>query len=216
MRSIQRKWKWLSCIVLVTELGRATAVAETSSEFLVQAFKSADAATHKSTELTYKIDNATFRHVLTKVEPDRLHLVISPASGPSQEFFSIGGTFYTKQNEHWIESPALGPIGNVPDPTSGLEVIFSGLTERPHQMQNGREQRVFAGQTRWQAGANWIEGSVEILIDLRSQLPTRTSFDGNCGTKACSFTQSMEFGSNLSVEPPTPVLRPNLVPAPRP
>jgi hypothetical protein len=207
MKPIQRKRKWLSCIVIVMSLGGATAVAETSSEFLVQAFKNADAATHKSTELTYMIDNATFRQVLTKVEPDRLHLVISPATGPSQEFFAIGGTFYTKQNDHWIESPALGPIGNAPDPTSGLDVIFSGLTERAHQMQNGKEQRVFSGQTRWQAGANWIEGSVEILIDLHSQLPTRTSFVGSCATKACSFTQSMEFGSNLSVDPPTPVLR---------
>src|SRR5262245_14990136 len=192
--------RWWTLLIVLLPGG---ALAETPAQTLLQAFQNADVATHKRGDLTYKVDAASVRHVLTKVRPDRTHLVVTPASGPGQEAIVIGETLYTRQNNTWTDSPAPAQIGTPLDPTAGLKEIFASLTERPRQTLNGRQQRVFAGNARWQAGRNFNDGSVEILIDAARKLPTRTTFTGQCGSRACSFTQTMDFSTSLTVAAPT-------------
>ena len=193
------KW-WIWPLVL---LSGESALAETPTEALLQAFKNAEAATHQRSDLTYTIDTASFRHVLTKVGPDRTHLVVTSASGQDQEAIVIGKTLYTRQNNTWTESPAPAQVGAPPNPAAGLQDIFASLTERPRRTLNGRAQRVFAGKVRWQAGRNFNEGAAEILIDALRTLPTRTVFKGQCGSRACTFTQTMNFSTSLTVTAPT-------------
>jgi hypothetical protein len=192
--------RWWACFIIV--LSCEGAFAETPGEALQHAFKNADAATHKRSDLTYKIDTASIRHVLTIVRPDRTHLLVTPASGPGQEAIVIGRALYTKQKNTWVESRTPPQVTSLPDPTAGLQEIFASLTERPLQMFNGREQRVFGGKVRWQAGRNVNAGTVEILVDRRRMLPTRTSFMGQCATRACSFIQTMEFNTSLTISAP--------------
>jgi Cft2 family RNA processing exonuclease len=139
---------------------------------------------------------------VTKVRPDRTHLVTVPANGPAQEVIIIGRTLYTRQGNTWSESPAPAQPGLSLDPTAGLKAVGSQLTERPRQTLNGRQQRVFAGEASWQAGRNLNKGTLEILVDAGRKQPTRLRFAGQCGSRACSFTQTMDFSTSLAVTAP--------------
>jgi hypothetical protein len=179
------------------------AAADTPGEALRLAFANADTATHQRNALTYRIGNVTFRQQVTKVRPDRVHLLTTPENGPQQQAIVIGRTIFSKQESGaWIESPVPPRMESLNDPTAGLVKLLSSLREGPHQTHNGREQRVFAGRVRWQAGANHNEGDVEVMVDLLQKLPTRITFTGRCGSRTCSFAQLLEFGPHLTVERP--------------
>jgi hypothetical protein len=142
---------------------------------------------------------------VTRVRPDRLHLVVTPPSGPGQEAIVIGRTLFTRNGTTWTETPAPDDFNVPPQPTAGLETIFEGLKEGPRRVIDGREQRMFAGNVRWQAGRNTNEGNVEIAIDAAHMLPTRMAFTGQCAHRTCTFTQTMDFSSSLTVtRPPVP------------
>ena len=191
-----KRWSAIGVVVLLAS-GRG--FAQTPGEVLQQAFANAAAATHIRSDLTYTIEKASVRQVLTKVAPDRTHLVITPAGGPVQEAIVIGKRLYIRQQDTWIESPAPANLGTPPNPAAGLEEILATLTERPRQTFNARPQRVFAGKVHWQAGRLNNEGDVEILIDAQRTLPTRTLFNGRCGDRNCTFTQTLDFSTNLTV-----------------
>jgi hypothetical protein len=190
------------CVLLVPLLV-SPARAETPAEALLQAFKNAETATHTRSDLTTTVDGATSRQLVTRVRPDRTHLVTVPANGPAQEVILIGRTLYTRQGNAWSESPGPAQPGLSLDPTAGLKAVCSQLTERPRQTLDGRQQRVFAGAASWQAGRNVNKGTLEILVDAGRTLPTRLSFVGQCGSRACSFTQIMDFSASLTVTAPT-------------
>jgi hypothetical protein len=191
--------------VLLVPLLVSPARADTPAEALGEAFRNAATATHQRSDLTTEVDGATSRQVVTRVRPDRTHLVTAPANGPAQEVILIGRTLYTRQNQAWSESPAPAPPGPPLDPTAGLKAIFSQLTERPRQTLGGRPHRVFAGEASWQAGRNLNRGTVEILVDAGRRQPTRLSFTGRCGGRACRFTQTMDFSTSLTVTVPAVV-----------
>jgi Tachylectin len=193
------KWGiWL--LVLIS--GQA-ALAESPVDVLRQAFKNEDAATHKRIELNYTIDTANFRHVLIRIRPDRVHLGVGSSGGVVQEAIVIGKTLYTRQGTNeWTESPAPAQIALPTHPAAGLEKAFTGLAEGPRRPVNGREQRVFAGNLRWQAGRDFNEGAVEILVDAGLTLPTRIAFTGQCASRPCTLTQTLDFSTSLMVTAP--------------
>ena len=193
------KWGiWL----LVLMLGQA-ALAESPSDALRQAFDNEEAATHKRADLTYTIDATSFHHVLIRVRPDRIYVGVGSSSGQSEEAFVIGRTLYMRHGtDAWTESAAPAQIGQLPQPIVGLAKALASLAEGPRRTIDGREQRVFAGNLRWQAGRNFNEGMAEILVDAERMLPTRISFTGQCANRPCTLTQTLDFSNTLVIAAP--------------
>jgi hypothetical protein len=187
----------------------ASLAAETPAEFIALAFKAEEEAARKRSELDYKIGNRNTRYVIERVQPDRLHVVKRMANGDNGEIYVIDRQLFTKVEDGWRRSAAPPTLTGLPPALDQLKPYFAGLTEKMPQTIGGRRQRVFSGQTRWQAGPDWTEGLLEIWIDAQRRLPTRTSFAGSCSAVACSFTQTMTYDPGLVINAPTAIIRPN-------
>jgi hypothetical protein len=188
--------------VMFAALVPAQTSAEPPREAIAQAFKASEAAAHRRVQLNYRIADRDFSQVTSRVLPDRTHIVVTRPGSPPQEYFAIGREFFSKSGGRWQSEPFPLRISTDTTMVDAFMPHMAGLQEGPRQTVNGRQQRVFAGTIGWQSGHVRNTGSLQLLIDAQSKLPTRATFDGQCGAAKCSFTQTFSYDRSITIERP--------------
>jgi hypothetical protein len=188
--------------VTLAALVPAQTSAEPPSEAIAQAFKASEKAERRRVQLNYRFADREFSQVTSRVLPDRTHIVVTRPGKPPQEYFAIGREFFSKSGAKWQSEPFPLRISTDASAVDAFMPHMAGLQEGPRQTVNGRQQRVFAGTIGWQSGQLRNTGSLQLLIDAQSKLPTRATFDGQCGAAKCSFTQTFSYDRNITIDRP--------------
>jgi len=193
-----------SVIVLVQP-----AFSDESLDYVLKGFAAQEHAPRQRTELQYRRENVSARYVIERIQPDRLHMIVTGPSGSQSEIYVIRDRFYQKVQGIWQQSPAptkpgaiLSRNGIIPSMTGIFSSSASHVVERTGHNVNGVEVRVFDTQISFDGPKGKAEGSMTISIDPVGTLPTGISFKGECGGVPCSYEQSFDYGHEISIEPP--------------
>jgi hypothetical protein len=175
-------------------------LAQTPSDVVSQAFKNRRQASAESAQ--YDISFSGNKRQLSYVRQgnDKLAIKVTTAKGGTSEITIFGQSVFSRTDGgSWSRSqrPASLPV-NVAGPPPTL----SNLAESEPVVIDGRKQRVFTGDGRWQFGATNGIGTWKITIDAAKVLPTQVEFSGQCSNQPCGFVQKSSFGPALSVDVP--------------
>jgi hypothetical protein len=198
--------KWLAIVLGVIGWANlfgvfGVSLAQAPSDVVSQAFKNRRQASAESAQ--YDISFAGNKRQLSYVRQgnDKLAIKVATAKGGTSEITIVGQSVFTRTDGgSWSRSqrPASLP-GEVPGPPPAL----ANLAESEPIVIDGRKQRVFTGDGRWQFGATNGVGTWKITIDAAKVLPTQVEFSGQCSNQPCGFVQKSSFGPGLSVDVPT-------------
>lgn len=188
-------------------LSSEKASAETPSEFVMLALKAEAESARKRVEIKSKVGNSATSQIIEIIKPNRMHYISTRLNGKADEVYVIDSNMYVKSGGSWQRSPKQNNnIGSLAIPS--LEPLFKNIREQPHQTLNGKEVRSFTGPVRWQSGRSWNDGTLQILIDLKTSLPVSLTFNGTCGESQCSISQSITYDAGLTINEPKPVAQP--------